>query len=217
MPHSSSTRILLVRHGETEWNLAARLQGHRDSPLTRRGVEQARQLARRMPELRPHIIATSDLGRTLRTAEILAEPLGTVVEPRAALREKRGGIFEGLTWKEISSRYPEELRRYQTERPLYAPPGGESWGDAGDRAMAALYSLVEDYRGKTVMAVTHGGILNVVLRRILHIPDTAPRSFEVGNLSLHVLVHDAEQFWLETLGDLHHLSTKVLDDVESAP
>jgi probable phosphoglycerate mutase len=170
-----------------------------------------------MPELRPHIIATSDLGRALRTAEILAEPLGTVIEPRASLREKRGGIFEGLTWKEISARYPEELRRYQTERPVYSPPGAESWGEAGDRAMGALHSLVEDYAGETVIAVTHGGILNLVLRRILHIPDTAPRSFEVGNLSLHVLVHDGEQFWLETLGDLHHLSTKVLDDVESAP
>ncbi|SHI45660.1 Histidine phosphatase superfamily (branch 1) [Desulfofundulus thermosubterraneus DSM 16057] len=122
-----SCRIYLVRHGETIWNAELRFQGHSDTALSPRGLEQARALARRLRGENFSAFYASDLQRALNTARILAEPHGLPVVPLKALREINFGAWEGLTVAEIKNRYPRELQQWWHD-PLHTRvPGGKPW------------------------------------------------------------------------------------------
>jgi broad specificity phosphatase PhoE len=150
------TTILLVRHGQTDWNLSRRLQGHTDLPLNERGREQARVLAAELAEEPIDAVYSSDLVRAHETARIVAERHGLDVTAIDDLRERHFGTWEGLSDDEIQTRFPEAAAGV--------------WGDGETReAMArrvfdALQRIADTHPGGHVLVVSHGGPLRVVLR-----------------------------------------------------
>ena len=152
-------RLLLVRHGETEWNAIGRLQGHSDIPLNDTGRAQAKGIAVRLASHGITRVWTSDLCRARETGTIIAAHLG-LGEPdvEADLRERRFGIFEGLTRDEIAARYPVEWRAWQ-ERTA-EPEGGEPRESSIARLAAALERL-HAQTADTALVISHGGIMRL--------------------------------------------------------
>jgi broad specificity phosphatase PhoE len=151
--------LLLVRHGETDWNAARRWQGHADRPLTGRGREQARKLAAELDDVAA--VYASDLARARETAEIVAAELGLPVTTRRDLREIDVGPFEGLTREEVDQRFP-DAARLADERG-WGWEGGETPGQMAGRVFAALREIAESHPGERVLVVLHGGNIRAVL------------------------------------------------------
>lgn len=162
-------RILLVRHGQSEWNAQGRWQGQADPPLTELGRQQARSAAEALAS--PDVVVASDLRRAVDTATIMASHWGGNVDRHEVrLRERHAGPWQGLTHAEIEQRWPgwiDSPRR---------PPGYEPDDQVADRAMHALWDLANEYGGATVLAVSHSGTIRSVIDRV------NGRGVRLGNL-----------------------------------
>jgi probable phosphoglycerate mutase len=202
---SHTTKIVLVRHGETQWNVEQRIQGHGDSPLTGEGIEQARAIGRRLAGERFDRIVASDLGRTMQTAAEIAALTGHRVEPDARLRERNFGEGEGLTYAEIDARYPGAFSRVGEVDPDYAIPGGESRRQFHARVTAALDALAHEHRGEALVVVTHGGVLATLYRHVHNIELSVPHAIPILNASYNALTHDGEAFRIDAWADIDHL------------
>lgn len=202
----STTQLLLIRHGETIWNIQGRLQGHLDSDLTETGIAQAHAMAERLTKESFSALYSSDLGRAYRTAEIIAARTGHTILPDRRLRERYLGIFETFTWQEIEGKYPEELNAYRTLGPDYVIPNGESARQRFDRAIAGLEEIARRHAGQSVVIVTHGGVLNFLFRYALGIPLEEPRRFKLWNVSLNTFLYEDGKWILGSWGDISHLT-----------
>lgn len=150
------TRVILVRHGETEWNATKRAQGHADVPLNAAGRAQALDAARELAVFPVDAVYSSDLRRALDTARAIARLHGLEVEAEPGFREIDQGEWTGLTSEEIGSRWPE---LWGPARHHSARPGGESPAQVRRRALAALRRVVEAHPSGTVVVVSHGGTI----------------------------------------------------------
>jgi broad specificity phosphatase PhoE len=163
--------LFLARHGETDWNVAGRWQGHTDVPLNATGRAQAAALAERLRGEGIAAVAASDLARARHTAEIVAGALGlavALVDPD--LREQRYGHFEGLTPRECEARHPEAWARYVAD-PKAGPPGGESRAALLERVVRGIGAAAR-LSGRALV-VTHGGALRALLAAFPPGPGTA--------------------------------------------
>jgi broad specificity phosphatase PhoE len=151
-----TTTLVLVRHGETDWNRERRVQGQTDVPLNETGRSQALALSAELNGRSFAAVYSSDLVRAYETATILAEPRSLVVTPVPALREKHFGSWEGLTDAEVLRRFPHAL----------AGPWGdaETPGEVSTRVVAAVSEIVAAHTGEAVLVVTHGGPIRALLR-----------------------------------------------------
>jgi len=200
------TQIIIVRHGETEWNTAGIRQGHLDSRLTERGVAQAKSLAARLGREKFAALYSSDLGRAVQTAREIASVTGHEIVTDARLRERHLGIFQGLNGEEIGAKYPEERRLMRAHGPSYEIPGGESMVQQVVRNMACLNELAARHQGEQIVVVTHGGVVSGFFRHTLEISLEAPRRFEFVNAGLNVFAHEEGNWLLLTWGDVSHLA-----------
>ena len=194
------TRILLARHGETDWNAERRWQGHADPPLNELGREQARSLAALLAGRPVSAVYSSDLHRASETASIAAEPLGLPVLVDERLREVDVGEWSGLTTAEIEERFPGAVERRRAGGNGWEL--GESYEAMGERIEAALLAIAGAHPGETVLVVTHGGPVRM-MRRL-----TGVRGEEwqrVANCDVDELaVLDGRIRWLDsTRGGLH--------------
>lgn len=199
------TRFCLVRHGETDWNLARRIQGHTDVPLNATGRAQALAMAYNAAHHRFDAVYSSDLSRALETAAALAEREGLEVLPLPALRERHYGIFQGLTAAEAAVSYPDAHARYLARDPEYDFETGESLRAFAARIMAGIEWLVRHHAGQTLLAVCHSGVLDVLRRHATGQPLEAPRDFEIPNCALNWFHMDGRGWHLERWADRHHL------------
>jgi len=199
------TQVIIVRHGQTEWNLKLVRQGHFDSPLTDKGIAQARALAQRLAQEKFTALYSSDLGRAVQTAQIIANATGHVIITDERLRERHLGIFQGLSGDEIRERFPEEYRLHRTVGPTYVIPGGESVEQQVARNIAYLNEIGQKHTGETIVVMTHGGVLSGLFRHTFSIPYNAPRRFDFTNAGLNVFVYDDGNWFLQTWGDVSHL------------
>ncbi|WP_020177657.1 histidine phosphatase family protein [Methylopila sp. M107] len=160
--------LIFVRHGETDWNVANRLQGQTDIPLNAKGRDQAdavgRDLAKAFPDLSGHAFIASPLSRAAETMRRVRAGLG--LDPAAfgfddRLREMTFGRWEGLTFDEIRAREPKAMKARDADRWGHRPPDGESYADVATRVAALLSELA----GPTVL-VSHGGVARVALALI---------------------------------------------------
>jgi broad specificity phosphatase PhoE len=152
------TTILLARHGETDWNVERRVQGHSDTPLNDTGRSQARALADELAGEPIDAVYSSDLMRAHETARIVAEQRGLSVTAIPDLREKNFGSWEGMTDVEINDRSP------QTREQSWRDWGdGETRAQMADRVLAALERIAETHPDQRVLVVSHGGPLRAVL------------------------------------------------------
>jgi len=156
------TRLILVRHGETDWNLEGRWQGQSDVPLNQRGLEQAARLARELARTYSiGAIYSSDLSRALHTAEAIAVETGRPVHVDARLRESNLGEWEGLQIQTIQETYREVFDKRVLDPWTVAPPGGETAWEVRQRIADALSDMAARHPGETVVVVTHGFVLAV--------------------------------------------------------
>jgi probable phosphoglycerate mutase len=209
----AEARVVLIRHGETEWNREGRVQGyHSDSPLTEAGRGQARALAERLARERVDALYASDTGRTRLTANPIAAATGLRVIHDAALRERNYGAFEGRTFAEVERDFPAEYEKFRTRDPDYLPPGGESAAQFRDRVMAALERIAAEADGRRVAVVTHGGVLGIAYRYAMDIPLDARRGYSLANASLNHFRYAAGRWLLEAWGDVAHLPAESPDE-----
>jgi len=200
------TQIIIVRHGQTEWNIRGIRQGYLDSPLTAKGLAQAQALGQRLARERFTTLYSSDLGRAVQTAREIAKVTGHEIVTDARLRERHLGIFQGLDGEEIVAKYPEERRLMRSEGPGYVIPGGESMVQQVERNMACLNELAARHEGEQIVVVTHGGVVSGFFRRTLEISLEAPRRFEFVNAGINVFAREEGNWMLLTWGDVSHLA-----------
>lgn len=161
-------RVVLWRHGQTEWNLEGRLQGQTDVPLDTVGREQAQTAARLLAALEPSMIVSSDLSRAAETAQSLARLSKLDVVLDEGLRETYVGTWQGLTDAEIKERFPEEYAAWREDHYHQRRGGGEIEAEVADRAVAAIERALKAVPDRgTLVVVTHGGTARVSIARLL--------------------------------------------------
>jgi probable phosphoglycerate mutase len=199
------TTIVLVRHGETEWNRLGRIQGHADSNLTPIGINQAEAIGVRLAGVAFDQIVSSDLGRAHHTAQLIAKHVGLEVEPDVRFRERGFGVAEGKTYAEIDHEFPEMFSRIRDTDPDFAAPGGESRRRFHERVATVLTQYAETHVGKSVLVVTHGGVLAAIYRWLTDLPIASPHKIDIPNAGYNCLRHDGITWQIESWGDVTHL------------
>ena len=152
-------RLILLRHGQTDWNAQERYQGRTDIRLNQTGVRQAEEAGRRLAEVRIDRAFSSPLLRARRTAEIALQGHGLDLTLDDGLMETAGGSWEGLTYAQISARWPEDFAAWRAAHPEHGPVGGETPGEAGARVIDTLRGHLQDSHATTALVVAHGGCL----------------------------------------------------------
>ena len=203
-------RLILVRHGLTEWNAGGRYQGQSNVALSDTGRKQARFLAERFPVRQLDAIYTSDLDRAKETAECVGKRLGLTVCPEKAFRELSFGDWEGLTYQEISSRWPEEAEKLFTAPDELVIPHGETFRDLQKRALDKIYSLYEKHIDQTVAVFAHGAINKTILAGLMHIPLHYLWSLRQDNTAVNILRLDDGYVMVELINSTSHLGEDMI-------
>lgn len=198
-------RLILLRHGETDWNREGRYLGQGDVDLNRWGERQVQLAAKRLDGERIEAIYTSDLIRTRRSAEIIAASRGLQVKIDRRLRELNFGAWEGLTYEEISQRFRRELKAWEEDPVHQAPPRGESLAALGRRVSQAWQGIIHKERASTILLVGHGGPFRVLLCKLLGLQPTEIWRFQVEPGSLSILFFTPQRGQLLVLNDTCHL------------
>ena len=199
------SRLLLVRHGDTELNSAERYWGQCDVKLSADGLRQAERLRHRLANEKIGAIYSSDLSRASATAEIIASEHRLEVITCAELREINFGKFEGLTFAEISQLYPELAKLWAERSPSLEFPGGESVNDFSKRVGKFMSRLEKHSSGETILVVAHAGALRVLVCRLLGIELQHRWQFRLDLASLSILETYPQGAILSRLNDVSHL------------
>jgi probable phosphoglycerate mutase len=199
------TRFVILRHGETQWNVVGRYMGHLDSPLSALGELQAKRLAERCSSMPFDVLYSSDLGRAASTARFIARECRKEVLFDQGLRERNMGIFEGLTLAEMNLRYPNERAEYARIGENYVIPSGESAAQRIAIALECLEKLATRHPNETVVVVTHGGVLISLFESALGLPFGSANRYRRLNAAWNVFSRDSDRWILETWGDVAHL------------
>jgi probable phosphoglycerate mutase len=162
--------LILIRHGETEWNIQSRYQGQRDTELSAQGRAQAERLASRLADLRIDAIFSSPLLRTVATAEEVARNRATGVVPVPELIEINHGEWEGLTVEEVNRQFSALYATWHRDPQLVRFPGGESLGDVRARALPTLQQIVLTCKGDVALVCGHDAVNKVILAESLRLP-----------------------------------------------
>jgi len=212
-------QVYLVRHGETLWNAERRIQGQSDSPLTDKGETQARQVAERVKALGITHIITSDLGRTRRTAEIIADICGCDVTLEPRLRELDMGVLERRHLDSLTEEEEGWRRQLVNGTADGRIPEGESMQELSERMHAALATCLELPQGSRPLLVSHGMALGCLVSTILGLPAYAERRLRLRNCSISRIDYQqspwlASGWVVETAGDVSHLDAPALDEMQ---
>ena len=187
-------RLVLLRHGETDWNLTGRAQGHADVPLNATGHAQARTVARVLAGLGPVRLWSSDLMRAVQTAEYVAVATGLAVEKDARLREYDVGERSGLTMGEFAAEFPERHANWLHDSESRLLPGEETTRQVRHRIVPALRACLDSLAtGETGVAVLHGASLRVGLMGLLGWPWELSRSLQVVENCGYCVLTESEE------------------------
>ena len=200
-----ATRVILVRHGETDWNAEGRIQGHLPVPLNERGRAQAEAVGARLEPVPFAALYSSDLLRARQTAEAIGRASGQRVRDDRRLREWDLGILSGLMRSVAEELHPEAFGIFR-KRLLDEPvPGGESIRARYERVTAAVQEIADRHPGETVVAVSHGGPLGDCYRRAVGAPMGSQMRIDLFNAGVSVLRVMGEDWHLESWGAVDHL------------
>ena len=214
-------KLLLVRHGETDWNAEGRIQGMLDVPLNALGAKQAElaaaELARTIDLAE---LVSSDLVRTRETTKPINDATG--FEPRfdARIRERHFGVWQGKTYEEWRVLDAEGMARYNAGDPDYGPEGGETATQFLARCVSAVSELVSIGNERTLILVTHGGVVSSMVRHAQGLNPQSARTWSVPNASISEwrveYVNDDPVFYVDRIGDVSHLehADAALDEVD---
>ncbi|MFO7819224.1 MAG: alpha-ribazole phosphatase [Halanaerobacter sp.] len=200
-----ATKLILVRHGETNWNKESRFQGNKDIALNQKGERQAHKLAERLAKEEIDVIYSSDLDRAYKTAQIIAAKHNLAVQTRSNLQEIDFGVWEGLTYQEINEQYPNEFESWQKNPKVNNPEGGESLKDIEARVCKALTEILEEHEGKTILIAAHGGVNRVVISNFLDMPLDRCWRLSQDNTAVNIINFYRSQIILDIFNSTFHL------------
>ena len=198
------TEIILIRHGETEWNSQKRMQGHSNSDLSSVGQAQIQALGQWMKNVPFDLIYSSDSLRAKQTAEAITQFSGHELQFDQRLREKNLGVFEGLTSEEARERHPEVFRLFKTAGSKYVIDEGESTQQLQDRALEIVNEIRIKHPEERVLLVTHGGFIRVVMKHSLELSLETPTRFLIRNTGVFRLVWE-DKWLVSQMGGVSHL------------
>lgn len=213
----STTKLCLIRHGETTWNAERRLQGHTNIPLNNKGIQQARQMAQAIKNTKLSFDAlyTSDLKRAADTANAIVELFGVEARVDSALRERHFGALQGLTIQEAPLLQPTIWQAHIARDLEHELDGGESIHQFALRVQTVLDKIQEQHTGQTILLVSHGGTLDMVYRIASKQALSTERVASVPNASLNWITHQEGEGWsVERWADTRHLEGSALDGVD---
>lgn len=197
--------LYIVRHGQTLDNLENRIQGHTDSPLTELGVRQAEAIANRLSSESFAAIYSSDLGRAVRTAKIIASRHDLSIQTTPLLRELNLGVAQGLTVDEFSSQYPEEYRLWRNDPAVQRPSGGETIESSIERCALFIQQVMDEHKdGDKVAAVVHGGTQRGLVCAAFNLSPKFCVSMSPANASLSI-IEIGDRPYLRLFNDTCHL------------
>ena len=200
------TSLLVIRHGETDWNRQHRFQGQIDVPLNALGQEQARRLGLRLADEPIDRLVVSDLGRARQTAQALADRQGLLAQVEPLWREQSFGVLEGLDVPTIQRQHADLWARWTRHEADYAlPQGGESNRAFHARVMQALQALVAQHAGARIAVVTHGGVLDMLWRTVQGQALSGPRDCAIPNTGINRLRWADGRLLIEQWADAAHL------------
>ncbi len=214
-----TTTVYLIRHGETDWNLAGRWQGHADVPLNEVGYRQARLLARRLAAegVRFDAIYSSDLARAFQTAWEIGAAVKVPVQLLPNLREIDLGTWSGLTYDEIKTTHPTEIALLEQGQDI-PRGGGETLSALRKRVVEAVDAIANHHKGSTLALVTHGGCIRMLLAHAESFQgDGFERFPHIGNTSVSVVRVGRESWEILRVNDIAHLQEADEPDLVSSP
>lgn len=215
IPTTQPTRICLVRHGETEWNAERRIQGQIDIGLNETGLRQAAAAGRWLKSAGIMALYSSDLKRARTTAEAIGAALGLVPALLPEMRERRYGVFEGLTYAEAQARFPEGYAAFEGRNADYNFEHGESLRDMYARVTGKLIEIAAAHPGQSVVIVLHGGVLDIVNRFVRRRGLDVQRDFLIPNAGLNWIATVDGHWRIESWGETGHLEAGALDELPS--
>ncbi|PKO37518.1 MAG: histidine phosphatase family protein [Betaproteobacteria bacterium HGW-Betaproteobacteria-4] len=213
IPTTRSTQICLVRHGETEWNAERRIQGQIDIGLNETGQRQALAAGRWLKPAGIVALYSSDLKRAWTTAQAIGAELGLVPAPVPEMRERRYGVFEGLTYDEAKAVHPDGYAAFEGRNANYDFENGESLVAMFARVTGKLKELAARHPGETIAIVLHGGVLDIINRFVRGNALEAPRDFLIPNAGISWIATVNGEWSLKTWGETDHLEPGALDEL----
>ena len=198
-------QLILIRHGESTWNDAGRIQGWTDSPLSERGQWQAEKLAEHLATLPITALYTSPLERAMETAHIVARTLDLPLAVDDRLKEYGIGELEGMTGEEVKERYPAIYHGWRATTRWIPLPGEEGRDIFAQRVEAAMADIVASHPEGTVAIVTHGGVIGIFLAGLLGVGSGKRLPFFFDNTSLNVIELDSHRTRVRVINDTCHL------------
>lgn len=203
--------MLLVRHGETEWNKALKYQGHKDIPLSEDGRIQAGKIAERLSGYAIHAAYSSDLSRAMETAQTIASYHNIDVKLMPELRETNFGKWEGLTYAEINELYHDDMANWLTNPLDTTIPGGESLRDVAERCKKGIDKIINDNLGNNVLVVAHGGIIRIILAMFLGMELNNYWKIRQDNASLNIVEYfSPDRVIVNLVNDINHLNDQLI-------
>ncbi len=208
------TRLIIVRHAESAYNIQNRIQGHLDSNLTKKGLSQARNLARRIRHFHIDAVYSSDLGRAYSTTVEITKHLDRVKIIRdPKLREILLGDWEGMTPEEVDKLYNKGFQQWQRKPSAMVIPRAEKIGHFRKRVTQRVRQISARNPGKTVLIVTHGGVITALLSDWLKADfDCVLKGLQIDNTSLTFVDVTKNNFKLWVINDTDHLAKKDKND-----
>ena len=198
-------KVILVRHGETDWNKNARFQGQTDVPLSETGKEQAEKVGQRLAGEKISAIYSSDLSRAFETALAISRHHGLKIEKLKALREINFGQWEGMSRQIILDEHGDLYQKWLDNPMETRTPQGENFTEVQKRALQALREIAAKHANETVVVVAHGGLIKAVICEYL---DGDFWEFPQGNTAVNILEYSNNVFRFITLNDLSHLENE---------
>lgn len=199
------TRVYLIRHGETIWNLEGRFQGHTDIELSNKGFWQAKLISRRLQNAPLSAVYSSTLNRAYLTAKIIAGYHNLPVIKVPQLIEMCYGDWEGKMLSEINKKYGEQFPRWLNNPTLFQIPQGETIQSLQKRAVEAVNRIVEKHPREHVVVVAHGITIRTILSSVLNLPLTQISRFRQDNAALNIVEYSKDNGIIVVLNDTSHL------------
>src|SRR5262245_22335012 len=200
-----SVRLIVIRHGETDWTRDGRYAGSRDIPLNARGLRQSEATAAAVAPRSLAAVYASPLERARMSAEIIAKPHRLEVTTRAAFREMSFGSWEGLTRDEVAVAFPDLYRTWGSAPHLLALPGGEALAEVHARVQEGLAELRGEREGQTVVLVAHGVVIRMLVLDALGLGPERLWSLETSTAGITELEYDGDWATIHRMNTLVHL------------
>lgn len=188
-------QLILIRHGETDWNKQSRYLGNTDLPLNEKGLQQVAEIASLLKTFQPNVLYSSDLIRANQTARLIEKIFSLPLHTDKRLREINFGLWEGKTYAELSDKERVLSANWFNDPNSITIPGGESWQKFQSRVLAFLQEIIPQHRNEKVIVVSHGGPIKIIIAHFLGVSGSKISHLQISPASINVVdIYDQKGF-----------------------